>query len=180
MIQARPCCEFGATRAASMEVLHHFSFAGYQDARRDGWGDLCVINHTLLAPRAELRPQPLDGVEVITMVRCGVLEHLGAFSAGCRTIAGEVQLLSTGTGIEHGCYNPLARAAEYLEIRLRSSERLGQPARAVTAFPTRDQKDRCVLLASGFAEDRPAMRARARARVSVTRLRGGTRCYYPS
>lgn len=173
MIETRPHGGFGATRNRWLASLHHFSFAGYQNAERDGFGGILAVNHTVLAPRGELRPYPIDGTDVLLFVRRGVVEHSGYFEAGGRTVAGEVRLISTAAGVELGCHNPGSCPAEFIEIRLRATAPIDRPTHDVTAFPTRDHKGRLVTLASGFGENRAAMRMRARARLSAARLKGG-------
>lgn len=177
MIDLRRRDGLGSTQAESFTARHHFSFAAYQDLDRTCWGDLCCVNHDILAPRAELSPQPIDHAEIVTLVRDGVVAHAGTLGGRSRTAAGEVQLISSGDGMTHGHINPGNRPAEYLEIRIATS-RGGTPHRRLTKFPKRSQAGRFVTLASGFAEDRDALAMQAQARVVAARLRAGRSLRY--
>jgi len=165
----------GATVTAQLEARHHLSFAAYQDSAWDRFGTLCALNHNILAAGGELRPHPIDGVEILVYVRSGVIEHSGPFGRGVRTVGGEVRLISTGMGIDHGVHNPGIRPAEYVEMRLAVAQSGERPSQRVAAFPKSDQKSAHVLLASGFAEEQPILPMRALAGVSAHRMRNGLR-----
>lgn len=177
MINIRQRDTLGSTQADALAALHHFSFAAYQDSERNRWGDLCCLNHDVLAPRAEFRPQPIDHTEIVTVVRDGVLAHAGTFVGRSRTVAGEVQLISSGDGMTHAHVNSGNRPAEYLEIRI-ASGRGGTPQRRLTKFPKRHQAGQFVMLASGFAEDREALTMQAEARILGARLPAGRTLRY--
>ncbi|MCP3733191.1 pirin family protein [Sphingomonas sp. MG17] len=163
-----------------MEALHHFCFAGYHALGREGWGLLSVLNHVTLAPHAGLRPQPIDGVEQVLIVRKGAIAHSGSMGGNCRTLAGEVELISPGPGITHADVNPSARTAEYIEIRIRCDDPGERAQRKTVKFPGQDQNGELILFASGLLEDRPAMVLHAPARLSAARVpTGGTLEYAP-
>jgi redox-sensitive bicupin YhaK (pirin superfamily) len=165
MIEARPSATLGATRRDGIEALHHFCFAGYHVPGREGWGGLAALNQVTLAPRAALRPEPIDGVELLAIVRKGVIAHAGSLGGNCRTVAGEVQLISPGPGITHADVNPATRPAEYVELRLRAAAPAEFAERKAVAFPTRSCLGQLSMLASGHAADHPAMMMHADARV---------------
>ncbi|WCM25122.1 pirin family protein [Sphingomonas sp. QA11] len=170
MIELRARDELGLTRLAGLEALHHFSFGQYQDAARGHWGALTTLNHNLLEPRTDMPPHPIDGVDILTIVRKGVIAHRVNMDAVDRTLAGEVQLLCPGRGIVHAQSNPGAKLAEFVEIRLRMETVPERVQRRVVKFPGRGHTGRLALLASGFSEDRPAMLLHSRARVFGARL----------
>ncbi len=178
MIDLRPRAAQGITSNEWLQAAHHFSFARYQEAARTDWGDLRSLNHNILAPRAEMRPQPLDATEVVTVVRRGVIAHAGTFGGRARVVAGEVELISAGTGMTHAFVNPGNMPAEYLEIRIAAVYTDDRPDRRNTRFPGRKQGGELVVLASGFAEDRQAMPMRTRARVLGARLGAGVTTTY--
>lgn len=177
MIEVRQRAALGSSTNDSLHAFHHFSFARYQEFAWTQWGELHCLNHEILAPRAELRPQPIDHTEIVTLVRKGVIAHAGSLGGKSRAVAGEVQLISSGEGMTHAYVNPGNRAAEYLEIRIASSDS-GAPQRHLTRFPGRKQAGQLMVLASGFAEDREALAMRAEARVMGTRLPAGQTVRY--
>lgn len=178
MIDLRSRGTLGSTRNEWLEAAHHFSFAHYQHSRRDGWGDLLSLNHNVLAPRAEMRPQPIDGTEIVTFVRKGVIAHAGSMDGKMRVATGEVELVSSGQGMTHAFFNPGNKAAEYFEIRIASPVSAEVPTRTITRFPGPRPNGGIVPLASGFAEDRTALTMHADARVLGGRLRAGTTSTY--
>lgn len=170
MVDLRRYEELGRSRLPGLEALHHFSFGQYQDAARTHWGALTVLNHNILDPRADMPPHAIDGVDILTIVRKGVIAHHVNMDAVDRTLAGEVQLLCPGRGITHAQSNPGARPAEFVEIRLRMETVPERIQRRVVRFPNRAQTGRLALLASGFPEDRLAMPLQSRTRVLGARL----------
>lgn len=165
MIEARPPASLGTTRRDGIEALHHFCFAGYHTPGRESWGGLAALNQVTLAPRVALRPEPIDGVELLAIVRKGVIAHAGSLGDNCRTMAGEVQLISPGPGITHADINPATRPAEFVELRLRTTSPAESAKRKTIAFPTRNSLGQLSMLASGYIVDRPAMAMQADARV---------------
>jgi redox-sensitive bicupin YhaK (pirin superfamily) len=95
----------------------------------------------------------------------GVIAHDGSLGGNCRTVAGEVQLISPGPGITHADVNPATRAAEFIELRLRATSPGERAERKAIAFPTRSCLGQLSMLASGCAADRPAMTMHADARL---------------
>ncbi|MDQ0836538.1 pirin family protein [Sphingomonas faeni] len=171
MIEQRPLCTLGTTRSSLVEATHHFSFAGYMSEKRDGWGEMRVLNHATIPPRGELKPQPIDGFDIVTVVRKGVLEIIGAGRAH-RVTAGEVDVVSSSACAELGRHNPGGLPAEYIEIRFRAPvmEQARRMLRRAAAFPNRDNCGCWAPLATGFTEDGVAPSLRSSARVLGAKL----------
>jgi len=178
MIDLRPRTALGATSNEWLQASHHFSFARYQEVARTDWGDLRALNHNILAPRAEMRPQPIDATEIVTVVRKGVIAHAGSFGGRARVVTGEVELISAGAGMTHAFVNAGNVPAEYIEIRIAAIYTDDKPVRRIARFPGRKQSGELVVLASGFAEDRQAMHMRTEARVLGARLGAGVSTTY--
>lgn len=170
MIDIRTREALGQSRLPGLEALHHFSFGQYQDSARSRWGALTTLNHNILDPRADMPPHAIDGVDILTIVRKGVIAHRVNMDDVDRTLAGEVQLLCPGRGITHAQSNPGARLAEFVEIRLRMETVPERIQRRTVRFPNRTQTGRLALLASGFREDRLAMPLQSHTRVFGARL----------
>lgn len=84
---------------------HTFSFASYYDPERVHFGALRVLNDDDIAGGGGFGKHPHDNMEIITIPLEGQLEHQD--SMGNREVisAGEVQVMSAGTGIFHSEYN---------------------------------------------------------------------------
>src|SRR3546814_13609338 len=80
---------------------HHFSFANYHDPARMGWGAIRVWNDDEIAPGSGFPPHPHQNMEIITYVRRGAVTHQDSLGNTGRTEAGDVQVMSAGTGVRH-------------------------------------------------------------------------------
>ena len=105
MIERRPFDTLGGANHGWLDAKHHFSFAGYHDQARMGWGALRVWNDDTIAPRSGFPPHPHADMEIITYVREGAISHRDNLGNEGRTVAGDVQVMSAGTGIAHAEYN---------------------------------------------------------------------------
>ncbi|MEN3748865.1 pirin family protein [Sphingomonas sp. HF-S3] len=170
MIDVRTRDTLGTSSLAELETLHHFSFGGFQDLARDNWGRLCVLNHIVMAPGGGLRTAPIDGVDLISVVRKGTIAHDGGLGGSPKTRAGEVQLICPGPGIVHADTNPGAKPAEYVELRIRMEGAPERALRRTTRFPGRTRAGLLELLASGFPQDRAPLPLNSPSRVYGARI----------
>jgi redox-sensitive bicupin YhaK (pirin superfamily) len=105
VIERRPFNDLGGEDHGWLKAKHHFSFAGYQDPSRMRWGSLRVWNDDEIAPNTGFPPHPHANMEIITYVREGAVTHKDSLGNEGRTEAGDVQVMSAGTGIRHAEYN---------------------------------------------------------------------------
>ena len=105
MIELRPFASLGAADHGWLDAHHHFAFAGYHDPARVHWGALRVWNDDTIAPKTGFPPHPHRDMEIITYVRKGAITHRDSLGNEGRTQAGDVQVMSAGSGIQHSEYN---------------------------------------------------------------------------
>ena len=105
MIEVRPFAALGHANHGWLDATHHFSFAAYHDPARMGWGRIRVWNDDVIAPKSGFPPHPHRDMEIITFVRSGAITHQDSLGNRGRTGAGDVQVMSAGTGITHAEYN---------------------------------------------------------------------------
>ncbi|MEQ1641639.1 MAG: pirin family protein, partial [Novosphingobium sp.] len=105
MIELRPFASIGAANHGWLDAHHHFSFADYQDPARTQWGRLRVWNDDAIAAQTGFPPHGHQDMEIITYVRAGAISHKDSLGNQGRTGAGDVQVMSAGTGIQHAEYN---------------------------------------------------------------------------
>ncbi len=88
-----------------LKTKYTFSFARYYNPERMGFGLLRVLNDDIIAPGKGFGTHPHDNMEIITIPLSGALEHED--SGGHKEVirAGEVQIMSAGSGITHSEYN---------------------------------------------------------------------------
>ena len=174
-IDRRPFDTLGHADHGWLNARHHFSFANYHDAGRQGWGSILVWNDDEIGPNSGFPPHPHRDMEIITYVRSGAITHQDSMGNVGRTTAGDVQVMSAGTGVRHAEYNLEAEKTTLFQIWIEPRSRGGAPAWGAKPFPKGDRSGRFVVLASGFAEDADALPIRADARVMGATLKAGER-----
>lgn len=178
VIERRALDQLGVTHTPHLTVQHHFCFGAYAHPERERWGGLRGLNNNSFAVGASGSPQLHDDIDVITWVRRGVIERSGNLGSGHRLTAGNVQLLSSGSGIADLIVSVGFKPAEFIEIWLPYDQPDETPRRMTTRFPTLDQKKKVAILASGLPEDSGAMPLRSASRVVGVRLTVGARFRY--
>lgn len=174
MIELRPFATLGGADHGWLKTRHHFSFAGYYDPQRMGWGDLRVWNDDEIAVNTGFPPHPHADMEIVTYVRSGAITHQDSSGGKGRTVAGDVQVMSAGSGIRHSEYNLEDEATRIFQIWIEPKTSGGKPSWGTRPFPRGKRAGRFVTLASGFPAD-DALPIRADARVMGATLGKGER-----
>jgi len=178
MIQHRPYAELGGANHGWLDAKHHFSFANYHDAQRMGWGALRVWNDDAIQANTGFPPHSHADMEIITYVRDGAISHQDNLGNRGRTEAGDVQVMSAGSGIQHAEYNLEADTSRIFQIWILPDQRGGTPTWGSKPFPKGERAGRFVILASGKAGDDDALPIRADARVLGLTLAAGESADY--
>ncbi len=105
MIEVTPLERLGRMDMDWLSARFHFSFAEYVDPARVHFGPLRVWNDDLFRPGGGFPMHPHRDMEIITYVREGAITHEDNLGGGGRTVAGDVQVMSAGTGIVHSEFN---------------------------------------------------------------------------
>jgi redox-sensitive bicupin YhaK (pirin superfamily) len=181
MVERRPFETLGQADHGWLKARHHFSFSSYHDPARMGWGSLRVWNDDEIAPNSGFPPHPHQDMEIITYVRSGAITHQDSMGNSGRTEAGDVQVMSAGTGVRHAEYNLEAEPTRIFQIWIVPTRAGGAPSWGAKPFPRDDRSGRFVTLASGFADEiaAGALPIRAEARVLGATLKAGERLDYP-
>jgi redox-sensitive bicupin YhaK (pirin superfamily) len=167
MIELRPFQSLGAADHGWLDAHHHFSFADYHDPARVHWGALRVWNDDTIAPQTGFPPHPHSDMEIITYVRKGAITHRDSMGNEGRTEAGDVQVMSAGTGVRHSEYNLEDGDTQIFQIWIIPDQRGGEPGWGARPFPKDDRAGRFVTLASGADNDDTASALPIRADASV-------------
>jgi quercetin 2,3-dioxygenase len=173
MIERRPFNQLTAADHGWLKARHHFAFGEHVDPTRMGWGALRVWNDDEIASNSGFPPHPHANMEIITYVREGAITHKDSLGNEGRTEAGDVQVMSAGSGILHAEYNLEPGPARIFQIWIVPTGHGGSPAWGSQPFPKGDRSGRFVTLASGFDEDEDALPIRADARVLGATLKAG-------
>jgi len=165
MIEVRPFSTLGAANHGWLDTHYHFSFADYHDPARTNWGQLRVWNDDMIAPKSGFPPHPHRDMEIITYVRKGAITHEDSMGNRGRTAAGDVQVMSAGTGVAHAEYNLEDEPTQLFQIWIIPDHRGGEPSWGARPFPKADRSGRFVTLASGIEGDEGSLPIRTQARV---------------
>jgi redox-sensitive bicupin YhaK (pirin superfamily) len=179
MIELRPFDSLGGANHGWLDAKHHFSFADYHDPARTRWGNLRVWNDDTIAPKTGFPPHPHRDMEIITYVREGAITHQDSLGNKGRTEAGDVQVMSAGTGIRHSEYNMEDVTTRIFQIWIIPTRTGEEPAWGAKPFPKGDRSGQFVTLASGYSGDGDALPIRTDARVVAATLKAGESAEYP-
>ncbi|WP_407296247.1 pirin family protein [Stutzerimonas zhaodongensis] len=173
MIDIRPRADLGGAHHGWLDTRHHFSFADYHDPARMHWGHLRVWNDDRIAPHTGFPTHPHRDMEIITYVRKGAITHEDSLGNRGRTVAGDIQVMSAGTGIAHSEFNQEDETTEIFQIWIYPDQSGLPPAWGTRPFPVGERAGKFVTLASGMADDRDALPIRADARLVAATLPAG-------
>ena len=179
MIDIRPFASLGHADHGWLNARHHFSFANYHDPKRMSWGKIRVWNDDQIAGKSGFPPHAHRDMEIITYVRTGAITHQDSMGNQGRTGAGDVQVMSAGTGVTHAEYNLEDEQTTLFQIWVETDRPGAKPSWGAMPFPKEAREGSFQLLASGDSED-GALTINADAKVlGVTVRAGGSIDYEP-
>lgn len=149
MIDVTPLEDLGHADHGWLDARHHFSFADYFNPDRVRFGALRVWNDDRIAPKTGFPMHPHRDMEIISYIRKGAITHQDSLGNQGRTVAGDVQVMSAGTGIYHSEYNLEDEATELFQIWVEPDRRGLSPRWETKTFPKAGRDATFVALASG-------------------------------
>ncbi len=141
--------ELGHANHGWLNARHHFSFAMYYNPERLGFGTLKVINDDIIKAGTGFDSHPHRDMEIITYVRSGAITHRDSRGNEGKTSAGDVQVMSAGSGIFHSEFNLESEDTTLYQIWIEPKEKGIQPSWDSYEFPKKPSKDSLNLLVSG-------------------------------
>jgi redox-sensitive bicupin YhaK (pirin superfamily) len=117
-------------------------------------------------------------MEIITYVRDGAVTHKDSLGNEGRTEAGDVQVMSAGSGIRHAEYNLEPKTTTLFQIWIETDQPGGAPSWGARPFPKGDRAGKFVALASGLPDDGDALPIRSAARVAGATIKAGETAAY--
>ncbi|GLS92585.1 putative quercetin 2,3-dioxygenase [Psychromonas marina] len=160
----------------------HFSFANYYDPNRMGFGKLRVINDDLIKAGYGFDAHPHRNMEIITYVRSGEVSHQDSQGNKGVTKAGEVQVMSAGSGIVHSEYNLSLDPLVLYQIWIETEVNNVTPRWQTLPFTNKEQQNKLSLLVSGYQADqynKQILSINQQARIFTGRLTKGSRVEHP-
>jgi redox-sensitive bicupin YhaK (pirin superfamily) len=177
LIEARRFGSLGKRDHGWLKPNFHFSFSDYHDPARMQWGNIRVWNDDEVAPQSGFPPHAHDNMEIITYVREGAITHKDSLGNVGRTQAGDVQVMSAGTGVTHSEYNLEDKLCRLFQIWVIPRDRNVAPAWDQRQFPKNDRSGEFSVLASGYG-DAGALSINANARVLGATVVAGSMTQY--
>lgn len=133
-----------------LNARHHFSFGQYYDPDRMGFGKLRVINDDIIQAGTGFDTHPHSNMEIITYVREGAITHKDSRGNEGKTKAGDVQVMSAGTGIQHSEHNRESEATSLYQIWIEPNRQNVEPRWGAHQFPNQEPvESKLSLLVSG-------------------------------
>ena len=172
MIDVRKFDSLGHADHGWLNARHHFSFASYHDPNRMGWGRIRVWNDDQIASKSGFPPHPHRDMEIVTYVRTGAITHQDSMGNKGRTEAGDVQVMSAGTGVAHAEYNLEDEQTTLFQIWIETDKPISQAELGREAFPKDSRQGAFQLLATGNPED-GALTINADARILGATVKAG-------
>jgi redox-sensitive bicupin YhaK (pirin superfamily) len=149
MIDVTPLEALGRFDNDWLSARYHFSFAYYHDPARMGVGPLRVWNDDTIRPGTGFDLHGHRDMEIITYVRKGAITHQDHLGNVGRTEAGDVQVMSAGTGIMHAEYNREDEETQIFQIWIEPAVHGVAPRWETRSFPKAGREGALVPLASG-------------------------------
>ncbi|MFH1851994.1 MAG: pirin family protein [Candidatus Neomarinimicrobiota bacterium] len=151
MIQVIPFESLGHQKHGWLDARHHFSFARYFDPNRSGYPPLRVWNDDTIKAGTGFPLHPHQDMEIITYVRSGAITHQDNLGNQGRIAAGDIQVMSAGSGIMHSEYNHEEVDTTLFQIWIETARRNVEPRWETRPFP-KQNTGKFELLASGRPE----------------------------
>ena len=177
MIDIRKFDSLGHADHGWLDARHHFSFASYHDPDRMGWGRIRVWNDDKIAGQSGFPPHPHRDMEIVTYVRTGAITHQDSMGNKGRTGAGDVQVMSAGTGVTHAEYNLENEDTTLFQIWIETDKPGAKPSWGAKPFPKDSREGQFQLLASGNG-DEGVLHINADARILGATLKAGETLEY--
>lgn len=175
-ITVYPFSELGSADHGWLKTHYHFSFSTYRNLKRMQFGALRVINDDSIAAGQGFDTHPHKDMEIITYVRQGAITHRDSMGNEGRTGAGDVQVMSAGSGVFHSEYNAEKEDTLLYQIWIYPNQQGVAPRWEAKAFPKEPVEGQLSLLVSGRKEDadKDALFIYQDAAIYGGRMSGGT------
>jgi quercetin 2,3-dioxygenase len=173
MLKLKALDDISGADAGWLKAKHHFALGPYGNPAHQPIGSLIVLNDDEVAPRTGFGLHHHANVEIVSYIREGVVTHGDDQGNIGKTQAGDVQVMSAGTGIRHSEHNEEEVPIRLFQIWLRPSRSGGHPRWGNKPFPKADRAGMFVPLASGRNAE-GALPIRTDAEVSRALLQAGS------
>jgi len=149
-----PSSSRGAANHGWLDAKHSFSFASWYNPDRIHFGALRVLNDDIVAGGGGFGTHPHDNMEIITIPLVGSLKHQDSMGNSSVIKAGEIQVMSAGTGIQHSEFNPSdSEAVNLFQIWILPNKRNVEPRYDQFMMNAEKMKNHFLQLVSPDSQD---------------------------
>lgn len=100
-----PSASRGTANFGWLQAKYSFSFAHFFDPQRMEFGQLRVLNDDIVAPAMGFGTHPHQNMEIVTIPQSGALKHRDSMGNEGIIEAGDIQVMSAGSGVQHSEMN---------------------------------------------------------------------------
>ncbi|MGV8920176.1 MAG: pirin family protein [Pseudomonas sp.] len=175
MLEHRLKADLGGGDFGWLKAKHHFKVTADGNPAHLPLGALVVWNDDKIAPGSGFQMHSHESIEIVTYVLEGAVTHRDSMGGQGSTEAGDVQVMSAGTGIRHEERNEGNVPLRIFQIWLRPRQTGGLPKWGTRPFPKSDRAGQWAVLASGMPGDDNALPVNADARVLGATIKAGQR-----
>lgn len=137
-----------------LNSFHTFSFGNYHNPDRMNFGVLRVLNDDTVAGGEGFGKHPHDNMEIISIPLSGNLMHQDNMGTKAIIKAGDIQVMSAGTGVAHSEYNASeTEEVKFLQIWLFPNKRNVQPRYQQISLNIEDRHNKLQQILSPNMDD---------------------------
>ena len=163
--------EVGVANHGWLNAKHYFSFGGYYNPQRMGFGRLLVVNDDVVEPQNGFGKHPHRDMEIITIPQLGAVSHEDSEGNKGTISKGEVQVMSAGTGVFHSEFNNSENTPLNLfQIWIEPNKKSVKPRYDQKQFAFQDRLNQWTQLVSPMGTDEEGLKIHQNAFISAARL----------
>lgn len=152
---------------------YYFSFAQFHDPEKVHFGSLRVLNDDLIGGGGAFATHPHDNMEIVTIPFTGALQHKDSTGGQGIIKAGDIQIMSAGTGVQHSEANAsMTEPVSLFQVWVFPKERNITPRYDQRTFDVNERKNKWQTIVSPIASDN-ALWINQDARFSMADLEAG-------
>jgi hypothetical protein len=157
---------------------YYFSFAQFHNPEKVHFGLLRVLNDDFIAGGGAFGTHPHDNMEIVTIPFTGALEHKDSTGGQGIIKAGDIQIMSAGTGVQHSEANASKTDPVTLfQVWIFPKQRNIKPRYDQRNFDINDRLNNWQVVVSPIEADK-ALWINQDARFSLTKLEAGKSLQY--
>lgn len=161
-----------------LQANYYFSFAQYYHPGKIHFGMLRVLNDDFIAGGGAFPPHPHDNMEIVTIPLSGAVKHEDSTGGKGLILAGDVQVMSAGSGVRHSEANgSSSELLNLFQIWIFPKEKNVVPRYEQRSFDKAESINQWQILVSPRPEDN-GLFIHQDARFSMTRLSKGNSLEY--